>query len=268
MELTEFKRLYEVVAKLRDPDGGCPWDLKQTHQTLLRFLQEESYEFIDAVEDNNDAKMEDELGDVLLQVLLHSVIGKQRNAFDLESVSKNLADKLVRRHPHVFDNPEGREFSDEEIKENWQAIKGEEKSEANDKNYAISKDILSMPSLLSAFKIGKKTEYVNFDWDDHQQVAYKVEEEWQELKEEIVPGAVNKERAFEEIGDFLFSSAQLARHLGFDPEEALRHANKKFLKRYNAMEELIREKNLDMKEMTQNELDQYWQITKMNERSE
>tara|TARA_R110002072_G_scaffold534_5_gene3818 strand:- start:74249 stop:75055 length:807 start_codon:yes stop_codon:yes gene_type:complete len=268
MELTEFKRLYDVVSKLRDPNGGCPWDLKQTHQSLLRFLQEESYEFIDAVEDKNDSRMEDELGDVLLQVLLHSVIGKQRKAFDLESVSKNLADKLIRRHPHVFENPEGRVFTDEEIKENWQKIKGDEKSSTQDKvsSYQIEKDILAMPSLLSAYKIGKKTEYVNFDWDDYQQVSYKVEEEWQELKEEISPGAVNKERAFEEIGDFLFSAAQLARHLDFDPEEALRAANKKFLKRYNDMEKLIRDKQLDMKNMTQTELDHYWQITKMNEK--
>ena len=263
-ELEEFKRLVQVVKKLRDPNGGCPWDLKQTHQSLLRFLVEESYEFLHAVESKDDKAMEEEIGDVLLQVVLHSVVAEQRGAFNLESVSKVLADKLIRRHPHVFDNPEGREFSDEEIKKNWKDIKELEKK----KEYEIGKDYLAFPALFSSSKIGAKTRELNFDWDDHSQVSYKVEEEWQELKEELMPTTINKEKVKEELGDFLFSAAQLARHLDIDPEEALREANKKFIRRFNQVEDLVKSKGLDMRSMTQSQLDEYWMETKAMEKKQ
>ncbi len=260
MSLKELERLNEVVTKLRDPKDGCPWDLEQTHRSLLKYLSEESYEYMHAVEEGDFDKMEDELGDVLLQVVLHSVIAKQNGKFDLESVAKRIADKMVRRHPHVFGDTKTKDVG--EIKKNWEDIKAKEK-EGNESQYEIDDELLAFPALTSSAKIGKKTEKINFDWEDHTQVLYKVEEEWQELKEELAPiRPANMERVKEELGDFLFSTAQLARHLKIDPEVALRDANVKFKKRFNQVEDLAKERGISIHESSQAELDQLWQEVK------
>lgn len=265
MSLKEFERLNEVVTKLRDPENGCPWDLEQTHRTLLKYLMEESYEYMHAVEDENYDHMEDELGDVLLQVVLHSVIAKQAGKFDIESVSKRIADKMVRRHPHVFGDVETKDVG--EIKKNWEEIKQQEKAD-KEVHYEIDSDLLAFPSLTSAAKIGKKTSKINFDWEDQSQVAYKVEEEWQELKEELAPYPnYNHERVKEELGDFLFSIAQLSRHLKIDPEIALRDANLKFKERFNQVEDLAKQRGISIKDSSQDELEVLWQEVKYREKN-
>lgn len=254
MKYPELEALITVVQKLRDPNGGCPWDLKQTHQTLLKYLIEESYEYIDAVEKNNMTEMCEELGDVLLQVLLHTTIAEQNKNFNLEEVAKGLKNKLITRHPHVFGDVKVN--SAEEVTDNWQKIKAETKGAV--KNFISDKD-LAMPALMSANHIGKKTKEIKFDWDNPSQVAYKVEEEWQELKEELAAlPRINKDRVAEELGDVLFSMAQLARHLDIDPELALRNANKKFVKRFNKMESFINDAGADIKKMNQEQMDVYW----------
>lgn len=265
MELPEFKRLVEVVKALRHPEKGCPWDLEQNHQTLIPFLIEETFEFREAIENGDFKGMEDEAGDVLLQVLLHSEIASETDQFNIESVSKNLADKLVRRHPHVFDNNEGKSISTQEVKENWEKIKAQENQ--SKKKRAIKQKIIYGPSLKVAENIGHKTKGLNFDWEDAQQVAWKVEEEWQELKEELMSPELNKKRIGEELGDFLFSAAQLARHLDLDPEELCQQANKKFLKRFYEMEDLLTEEGISFEGKTQEELDQYWSQVKMKEKN-
>ncbi len=260
MENKEFSELLKIVAKLRDPKDGCPWDLEQDHNSLLRYLIEESYEYVDAVESGDDKKMEDELGDVLFQVLLHSKIGSERSAFDIDSVSKNLKEKIIERHPHVFQTGSSK-LTAQEVEKNWESRKKKKG------NQALTNDLLKFPSLFSAFKIGKKTEKINFDWEDHSQVLYKVEEEWQELKEELTPHRpMNHEKIAEEMGDLLFSMAQLARHLGLNPEETLRSANKKFLNRFQKMEHLIKNSGYDLTHMTQSEMDVYWDKVKQYER--
>lgn len=269
MEMPEFYKLTQVVKKLRDPEQGCPWDLKQTHASLLKYLVEESYEFIAAVENNDIPEMEDEIGDVLLQVLLHCQFASEKKNFDIESVSKNLADKMIRRHPHVFEEAvQG--IDAEQVVSNWEEIKLKEKADAP--KSLIDDSYLKFPALFAANKIGKKTNKINFDWDDAAQVSYKVEEEWQELKEEIVShnatsSQISKERMFEEMGDFLFSAAQLARHLDIDPEEACRQANKKFLKRFQKMEILIKDDGKDINQMNQKEMDHFWDQVKINEKA-
>jgi MazG family protein len=268
MEMPEFYKLTQVVKKLRDPEQGCPWDLKQTHESLLKYLVEESYEFIAAVEKNDMPEMEDEIGDVLLQVLLHCQFASEENNFDIESVSKNLADKMIRRHPHVFEKPVSG-IDAEQVVTNWEEIKLKEK--ADTPQSLIDDSYLKFPALFAANKIGKKTNKINFDWDDAAQVSYKVEEEWQELKEEIVShkatsSKISKDRMFEEMGDFLFSAAQLARHLDIDPEEACRQANKKFLKRFQKMEVLIKDDGKDINQMNQKEMDHFWDQVKINEK--
>lgn len=261
MELHNFKKLTHVIKDLLNPDSGCPWDLKQTHKSLLKYLIEESFEYIEAVESKDDEKMNEELGDILLQVLLHARIAEKENRFSLESVSKTLADKMIRRHPHVFNKTE-ETLSPEQVTENWNKIKEKEGLSQS----IISHKLLANTALNSSYNIGKKSTLVNFDWDDPLQVSYKVEEEWQELKEEIAPyPRMNKDRVKEELGDFLFSTVQLARHLEIDPEEALRDANKKFINRFMKMEKILENEKINIKDVSQKDLDSYWNRVKSME---
>lgn len=255
MSHPELERAIEVVKALRHPKTGCPWDLEQTHSTLLKYLIEEAYEFVEAVEKNDPKHMEEEIGDVLFQVLLHTTIGEETGAFNLESSAKVLADKLIRRHPHVF-NQSDKRLTPDEVIENWQKIKKVEKGE---KKYSIDEKYLHAPALESSFKIGQKSTSVNFDWTDHLQVMMKVEEEWQEVKEELPPGGqYNRERVKEEIGDLLFSVAQLARHLDLNPEECLRDANKKFIGRFQKVEDVVKASGKRLEDTPQEELEEIW----------
>jgi len=256
MNYPQLERCIDVVKKLRHPTEGCPWDLKQTYETLLPYLIEESYEYIHATSQKNPKAMEEELGDVFLQILLHSTIAEQKKDFNIESVAKTLADKLIERHPHVFKDNNAQAISSEQVIENWQKIKQKEKSGIAPT--LIEEKVLHYPALMSADKIGKKTRDIKFDWDDASQVAYKVEEEWQELKDEINSHSKNNASIEEELGDLLFSVAQLARHLKLDPEMALQKANAKFLKRFHLMEKLIIEDKKDISRMNQRQMDVYW----------
>lgn len=269
MNKSNFEKLKDVIAALRDPVDGCPWDLKQTHVSLLKYLLEESYEFVEAVEENNPKKMEEEIGDVLMQVLLHAQMGSEKKQFDIESVSAVLTEKLIRRHPHVFENKNIATTADQVVL-NWEKIKAEEKlrEQGEATHHRIKKSVLNAPSLLAATKIGKKTNDLKFDWDDYTQVAYKVEEEWQELKEELTPHRqINRDAVFEEMGDLLFSIAQLARHLDMDADAALHAANKKFLRRFHSMEDLMETKGAKLENMNQDQMDVYWNQAKVNEKS-
>lgn len=262
MKYPELEKAIEVIEALLHPETGCPWDLEQTHQTLLKYLIEESYEFIEAVEKNDPTLMNEEVGDILLQVLLHAMIAKKEGTFDIESIAKTLSDKMIRRHPHVFSNPEN--LSTEEILSNWQDIKNLEKK--NEKKYSIPHKLIHAPSLTSSFNIGKKSTTVNFDWENYSQVMSKVEEEWQEVKAELPPtGKFNAERVEEEIGDLLFSVAQLSRHLNIDPESALRKANIKFLRRFHQVEDYINSLDKEVKDCAQAELEEAWVRVKNHE---
>lgn len=259
MSHPELERCIQVVKALRHPETGCPWDLEQTHETLLKYLIEEAYEFVEAVEKKDPKLMEEEIGDVLFQVLLHTSMGEETGSFSLEGAAKNLADKLIRRHPHVFKGSE-KKLTPDDVVENWKNIKAIEKGE---KKYTIDEKNLHAPALESAYKIGKKSTAVNFDWENYHQVAMKVEEEWQEVKEELSPsGKYNKERVKEEIGDLLFSVAQLARHLDLNPEECLRDANKKFIRRFQKVEDLVKASGRKLEETPQDELEEYWMKVK------
>lgn len=258
----QLERLIDVIAQLRDPKTGCPWDLKQTHQSLTKYLIEECYEFLAAVENDSNLQMEEEIGDVLLQVLLHAQIAKDESRFDIESVAKKLGDKLIFRHPHVFKVQDGQTKSADQVEQTWDELKQKEKK--NTSGSSIDEALLSLPSLMSAQKIGKRTNKLNFDWEDYHQVVYKVEEEWQEVKEELTPHReLNLERVEEELGDLLFSVAQLARHLKLDPEMTLRKANKKFLDRFKKMEELIQVDDENLLNLSSKEIEAYWNHAKL-----
>jgi MazG family protein len=262
MSYPELKKCIEVVKALRHPKTGCPWDLEQTHESLLKYLIEESYEFIEAVEKNNSKLMEEEIGDVLLQVLLHTTMGEEKNTFNLESTAKVLSDKLIRRHPHVFGESK-EDLNSDQIIENWQKIKETEKGL---KKYKITEKFLHAPALESSFQIGKKSTSLNFDWKNYEEVLTKVEEEWQEVKEELPSvGQFDQKRLTEEIGDLLFSIAQLARHLHINPEMALRQANKKFINRFNKVEDKVKDSGKKIEETSQEELENYWMMIKNEE---
>ncbi|MFA5583369.1 MAG: nucleoside triphosphate pyrophosphohydrolase [Bacteriovoracaceae bacterium] len=262
MNYPELEKLIDVIEALLHPETGCPWDLEQTHESLLKYLIEESYEFIEAVEKKDSTLMNEEIGDILLQVLLHATIAKKDKRFDLETIAKTLREKMVRRHPHVFS--EKQNLSSDEVLSNWQDIKNKEKK--SEKKYSIPHKLIYAPALTSSYKIGQKSTAVNFDWENYSQVMGKVEEEWQEVKSELPPtGKYNKERVEEELGDLLFSVAQLARHLDIDPEAALKKANLKFLRRFHQVEDYINSQARNIQDCSQEELEEAWVKVKKNE---
>lgn len=254
--MKNFENLLKVIKQLRDPINGCPWDLEQTHQSLIPYLLEESHEFAHATLENDSKLMEEELGDVLLQVVLHCQIASETKNFDIESVCKVLADKMIRRHPHVFANS-GIAISSEQVAKNWQKIK--EKENKTEDYYISHKDNI-FPALQSAFKIGKKSSKVNFDWDNADEVRDKVIEEINEFLEESKNQ--NQKKMQEEFGDLLFSMAQLARHLNIDPEVCLKSANAKFIKRFNLVEDKVKTQGRRVVDTPRNELENLWQEVK------
>ncbi len=256
MNYPNLIKAIEVIAKLRDPEDGCPWDLKQTHQSLLKYLIEESYEYIHAVDEGNTKKMEEELGDVLLQVLLHSQIASESKHFDIDSVAKVLAEKMIYRHPHVFEDKSIAQ-DEYEVRQNWEKLKKRDRKE----KYHIRIDDAYAPSLTASNTIGAKSREINFDWDNIQDVLAKVEEELDEVKEEMST-MESSERLYEEVGDLLFSVAQLSRHLNIDPEAALKDANLKFVKRVNLVEEKVMQDGHKMNELATATLEEYWSKVK------
>ena len=200
MKTTSIEELINVVRKIRHPEDGCPWDLKQTHESLLKYLVEESYEYIQAVDEKNIDKMRDELGDVLFQVVLHSQIASESNQFNFDDVAEGIREKMVRRHPHVFESKEIAK-TEQEVIDNWNKIKSAEKK----KPYYFMEQDAYGPGLKMADEIGKKSTKVNFDWDNSSEVWEKVKEELLEVEAEYKNK--NKEELEEEIGDLLFSIA-------------------------------------------------------------
>lgn len=226
-DLRQFTSLVEIVTALRG-ENGCPWDKEQTHESLTQYAIEEVFEFVEAVEKQNDHLMKEELGDNLFQVLLHSVIAEQRGAFNLADVIETLSTKMIRRHPHVFSDLEV--TSTDDVIANWEEIKKKEKKDQKPTDLNVPS---GLPALQRAYKIGKRTEKLKFDWETSNQVFEKVLEETNELKEALE--STSEDHIAEELGDLLFTLAQLARHLNLEPEAVLRKANHKFETRFLKM---------------------------------
>ena len=253
--LREFAGLLKVVEFLRGPDG-CPWDKEQTHRTLTRYAIEEAFELSEAIDQGDDKMIAEELGDVLLQVVLHAEIARQEKRFDIYDVIEAIGSKMVRRHPHVFADVKAE--TSEKVLKNWAEIKNEEKGK---KKGALSFDIpAALPSLLRAQKIGEKTKKVNFDWANADECWPKIKEEIAELEAAVKSG----ERAdmAAEMGDVLFSLAQLARHLDLDSEQALRECNRRFEMRFMRMQELVTADGRDWSTLPADEKEKYWKRAK------
>lgn len=225
--------LKEVIAKLRDPEVGCPWDLLQDHHTLRQFLIEETYETIHAINSEDFESLREELGDVLLQIFLHAQIASEKKHFNIEDIFKDLKDKMIRRHPHVFEREkfDSRPTIDQ-LHENWKKTKILEGKKTDGDNPIKQKD-LNLSPLISADKIGERTNKVGFDWDHPEDVLKKVYEELEEVSEAIDQNDLFKIE--EELGDLLFSTTQLIRKLNLNPEITLQKANQKFYNRFSKM---------------------------------
>lgn len=263
-------KLRWIMAKLRDPETGCPWDKKQDFSSITAHTLEEAYEVVDAIEQRDFVELEKELGDLLFQVIFYSQLGQEQQLFDFDKVVEAICEKLIRRHPHVFSDKSL--LTDAEIKENWENEKAKERaskniSEDNVNSISVLTDIpKNLPALSQAAKIQKRCSHVGFDWDDINDVFAKIEEEVQEVKEELDAKEINKEALGEELGDLMFAVVNLCRHAKQDPERLLRQANQKFTKRFHGVEAQVNASGNDFSQHNLEQLEQYWQQVKVQEK--
>lgn len=251
----QFDILRSIIAELRGPNG-CPWDKEQTNASLKKYLIEEAYELLDAIDEEDDDHIVEELGDVLLQVMLHAQIGEDEGWFSIDDVIRTLSEKMVRRHPHVFGSVEATTAN--EVLVNWEEIKKNEKGHV--KESVLSGIPKSLPQLLQAYELQKKAAKVGFDWDDVKPMIEKVSEEWNEFQQEL--GDMNEEGMVSEFGDILFAFVNIARYYKINPEEAVHTTNRKFLKRFSYIEMKTAEMDKDMRSCTLEELDALWEEAK------
>jgi len=278
-----FERAVEIMRRLRAPDG-CPWDRKQTHQTITQYTLEEAYEVVEAIEKEDWRELTGELGDLTLQVLFYAQMGKEEGRFDIDQVLDVLCEKLIRRHPHVF--AEVTADTPEEVLRNWEQIKKQERAEkAAEEGSEAPKKLLdsvstAMPALLEGLKLSKKAAAVGFDWPDAEGLFDKLKEETAELRAEVEQLPVSdgktkpnvdaasedlRRRISGELGDLFFVAVNLARYFKVDPEAALRQTNRKFRRRFNHVEQRVVEQGKRLEECGIDELEGYWQEAKGSE---
>lgn len=257
--LSQMEAFIEIVKLLRK---DCPWDKEQTHKSISHLLIEEAYETLDAINEENMQEFSKELGDLLLHIVMHSIMAEETGDFNFAKVIAGISEKMVRRHPHVFDL-EGNEEAKtaEQVLDNWEKIKMTEGRKS-----ALEGVPKNLPSLLKAERIQEKAARVGFDWDDKKDVWTKVEEELRELKEELIAG--NETRKEEEFGDLIFALVNAARFEKIVPEEALQLTNLKFIKRFQYIEKRAAELNLQLSDMTLSEMDKLWNEAKTLEKKQ
>ncbi|MBA7473432.1 Nucleoside triphosphate pyrophosphohydrolase/pyrophosphatase MazG [subsurface metagenome] len=250
-DLSQFTALVDIIARLRAPDG-CPWDKKQTHASLRKNLLEECYEVLEALDEGNADKLCDELGDLLMQVVLHTQIAAEAGEFELGDVVNSITTKLIHRHPHIFGSKKVKDA--EEVALNWEELKQEERGADTSILASVPKQ---MPALGYSQEIQRRVAQVGFDWEDIDGVIEKLTEEISELKR-----ADSQERKAQEFGDLLFTLANIARRLGIDLEAALREANQRFYRRFSYMEGVCRQRGLNLGELSFDEQNALWEEAK------
>ncbi len=256
IEKEGFPRLLSIVKQLRNPEGGCPWDLEQSPESLSSDFIEEVYEALEAIRDKDDEHLKEELGDVFLLVTMISYMKEQEGAFLVKDVLMGISEKLIRRHPHVFSDKKA--GNPEEVLEQWNAIKVNVEGRAP-KDSLLDKVSKGLPPLERAYKLQKKASKAGFDWPDVQGAWEKVHEEIQEVQ---CADSGNKEEMTDELGDLLFSVVNISRHMGVDPAEALHNCNRKFMKRFAHMEKRMKAQGLEMCRDNLEVMDQFWEESK------
>jgi XTP/dITP diphosphohydrolase len=249
-QLDAFSRLLDIMDELREK---CPWDKKQTLESLRHLTIEETYELADAILNNDLQEIKKELGDVLLHIVFYSKIGSEQKAFDIADVANSISDKLIHRHPHIYGDV--KVLNEEDVKRNWEELKLKE-----GKTSVLEGVPKSLPAVVKASRIQEKVAGVGFDWEKPEQVWEKVQEELSELNEEIKTG--NKENTEKEFGDVLFSMINYARFIDVNPENALEKTNKKFINRFQYLEQAAKEEGKDITNMSLTEMDVYWEKSK------
>src|SRR5438094_701094 len=261
----EFLRLIDIMATLRSPDG-CPWDREQTIDTLKPFVLEEAYEVLEAIDRHDHDALREELGDFLFEAVFLAQLEAEAGHFTIADSIRAIADKLVRRHPHVFARDAGEAALDSagQVRARWEEIKAQERGAASGAKTLLGGIPATLPALLRAYQIGLRAASVGFDWERPGDVVTKIQEEVDELREVAGGDApLDQKRAEEEMGDLLFAIANLSRKLGVEPETALRKANDKFRDRFEALERSVAESGKTMREMTLDELEAQWQLLKI-----
>jgi len=267
--MREFDRLVEIMATLRGPDG-CLWDREQTIDSLKPFVLEETYEVLEAIDRHDHRALCEELGDFVFEAVFLAQLEAEAGEFTVADSLQSIADKLVRRHPHVFRRAEGETALDTagQVRTRWEEIKAQERGASPKAKTLLSGIAPALPALLRAYHIGVRAASVGFDWTTPGDIVDKIQEEVDELREVVEAGAVDQTRAEEEMGDLLFSIANLSRKLGIEPETALRKANDKFTRRFGTLERNVGESGRSMKDMSLEELEADWQIAKRDGRHE
>ncbi|GAB4465805.1 MAG: nucleoside triphosphate pyrophosphohydrolase [Armatimonadaceae bacterium] len=262
-----FSDLVHVMARLRDPNGGCPWDLKQTHQTLRRYVLEEAYEVAEAIDTDDPDALCEELGDLLLQVVFHAQLAAEEGIFDADDVCRAIVEKLIRRHPHVFGEVKVNDA--EQVLANWNAIKATEKAEQGKSAHTSILDGISqsLPALMMALETSKRAVKAGFEWSSVDGVLDKIEEELAELRQEIEAGA-SAERVASELGDVLFTLVNLGRKFEVDAETALRAQIARFHRRFRHIESRAAGENRALESLSLDEMEQFWQEAKQHEKQE
>lgn len=258
-----IERLLSIMARLRDPVSGCPWDRAQTFATIAPYTVEEAYEVADAIERADLGDLKEELGDLLFQVVFHSRMAEEAGAFDFEAVAHAISDKMIARHPHIF--ADHTYASEAEQKADWESLKARERALKGRAGSILDDVPVGLPALTRAAKLTKRAARVGFDWSEVDQVLAKLEEEIAELRAEIADGAPAAIR--DEFGDVLFVMANLARKLDLEPEDALRSTNAKFIRRFSHIEESLAAQGRSLEEATLEEMDALWDEAKLAEKS-
>ena len=255
----QLQKIISIMAKLRDPDNGCPWDVQQDFASIAPYTIEEAYEVADAIESGDRAALCDELGDLLLQVVFHAQIAEEEGCFTLADVARSISDKMINRHPHVFGDKKTPDFKQQ--RQLWENIKKAERA-TKGQNNVLANIPIGMPPMQRAVKLQKRAASVGFDWPEIEQIIDKMHEEAAELTAELETTPQNKKRLTDEVGDLLFVAVNLARKAGVDPETALIGCNKKFEERFNYIEQNINLNNKSFAETTLDEMEKLWQEAK------
>lgn len=260
-------RLVEIMARLRNPNGGCPWDLEQTFKTIAPYTLEETYEVVEAIEQNDPKAMMEELGDLLFQVIFHAQMGQEAGLFDLDKIASHVSDKMVERHPHVFGDRDAKTAV--AVLTNWEADKAKKRAaEAQKENRALSAldgVTAALPAMSRAIKLQNRAARVGFDWTNARDILAKIKEETSELEAEISAQS-GKDRIEDELGDLFFALVNLARRLEIDPETALRRTNRKFERRFRAIELRLAAEGRRIEDASLEEMERIWVAVKEEEK--